>query len=156
MIDLSNTCISVLLLFRDSAKTFPADELPAGVDIPTVDYLVSLGLLERLTLVPPGMKAEGYGPRGLAGYRINEAGREQLRLYQEMLHQRDQEAAEKEADKAEAQFIQNKVENTERFRFWLRLIVDLAIALSSALAGGLIEHNTGWIGSLFTALGLFH
>lgn len=156
MIDLSNTCTSVLLLFRDSAKAFPADELPSGVDLPTVEYLVSLGLLERLTLVPPGMKAEGYGPRGLAGYRINEAGREWLRLHEEMLHQRDQEAAEKEADKAEAQFIQHKAENTERFRFWLRLFVDIAIALGSALAGGLIEYNTGWIGPLFTALGLIH
>ena len=59
MIDLSNTCTSVLLLFRDSAKTFPADELPSGVDLPTVEYLVSLGLLERLTLQPSFREAQG-------------------------------------------------------------------------------------------------
>lgn len=156
MIDLSRTCTNALRLIGAVPGGCPADDLPEGVDLATVEYLHALHLLDRYTLVAPGMTAEGYGPRGLSGYRINEAGREQLRLTDEMLHQRDQEAAQKEADKAESKFIQNKAENTERFRFWLRLFVDVGIALSSAFAGGVIEHNTGWVWSVLTALGLVH
>ena len=156
MIDLSQTCTAALRLICSIPGGSPADDLPVGVDLATVEYLHALHLLDRYTLVPPGAKAEGYGLRGLSGYRINEAGREQLRLTDEILHQRDQEAAQKETDKAEAQFVQKKSENTERFRFWLRLFVDIVIALSSALAGGIVEHNTGWVGHVLTALGLIH
>ena len=97
MIDLSSTCASVLAMFRDSGETFPADDLPAGVSIATVEYLFALDLLDRITLVAPGKEAEFYGPRGLVGYRIKESGREWLRLHEELLQQRDQDAADQRA-----------------------------------------------------------
>lgn len=154
MIDLSATCLSALSLIGACSQACAADDLPAGVDVATVEYLHALHLLDRVTLVPPGMEREFYGPRGLAGYRINEAGREQLRLHEEMLHQRDQEAAEKEADKAEAQLREDRFERKSARRSWTQWSVNLFVSLLSLAAGGVIEYNTGWVGALLQALGL--
>ena len=153
MIDLSATCLSALSLIGACSHTCAADDLPAGVDLATVEYLHALHLLDCDTLVPPGMEREFYGPHGLVGYRINEAGREQLRLHQEMLHQRNQDAAEKESDKAEAQLREDRFERKSARRSWVQWSVNLIVSLLSLAAGGVIEYNTGWVGALLQALG---
>ena len=164
MIDLSNTCASVLTMFRDSGETFPADDLPAGVSIATVEYLFALDLLDRITLVAPGKETEFYGPYGLVGYRINETGREWLRLHEELLQQRDQDAADQRAyEDAKCCEERAYLDQNAKKQFRHDWRISIFEAVSGFILGAVADHffdivgnTTSTVFAVLSALGLVH
>lgn len=64
----------------ERAGHYSAEELPSDLSIDRVRYLVSEGLVDAVTLEPPGHN--GY-PLGLSGYQISEKGRNAVCLYKE-------------------------------------------------------------------------
>ena len=53
----------------------PEDEIPLNVDVNRLAHLVKIGLLNVITLVPPGR--EGY-ERGLVGYQVSPEGEDAI------------------------------------------------------------------------------
>lgn len=64
----------------ERAGHYSAEDLPSDLGIDRIRYLVSEGLVEAVTLEPPGHN--GY-PLGLTGYQISEKGRNAVYLYKE-------------------------------------------------------------------------
>lgn len=133
MVDLSQTCIHALRLYVAEPYGYAADALPDGVDVATVEYLFALHLLDRFTVVPPGRETEFYGPCGLLGYRINEAGRERLRLEDQRIQELSDQAAQKE-EEARANDAKMKIDRKKQFRH------DFAVAAFSIALTLLVEH----------------
>ena len=68
-----------LLKALDCSEGIAGDELPKGFELDHVEYLVTLGLVRRITFVPPGMEKEVYGRKGLSGFCTSSAGKELVR-----------------------------------------------------------------------------
>lgn len=73
-----------VLKLLDVPGGYKEDDLPEGVTKKMAEYLVKLGLVERLTIVPPGKEREFYGEFGYFAYQTSEAGRETMRVAKEL------------------------------------------------------------------------
>lgn len=94
-----------------NAAIVPGDELTAEEE-DIAQLLADHGIVDRYTIVPPGMEREFYGQKGLSGYKTGRKGREALRLRRER-DQQLKEQAEKESRK----------ERQDKRRSWMQLFV---------------------------------
>lgn len=96
---LSDDAISMLEKLS-AVDCIPQDKWPLDLDIHLREYLISIGLISVVTLVPPGREQEFYGNHGLIGYTAQGAGIEALRLAKQESHERAKQESTKKKEKA--------------------------------------------------------
>ncbi len=80
MTDISRASLKMLKKIR-RLEYIPEDQIPLNFDLSRLQYLVKIGLVEVITLVPPGK--EGY-EIGLTAYTLSPQGEDSIYKYRKV------------------------------------------------------------------------
>lgn len=125
----SDDSARILQHLQSLGSAMPDTERPPWLSADRLYYLIDLGLVEKITLCPPGKE----DPSGLIGFRLSPAGSDALSAFQQEIQNRaEQERKEKE------QSAKDDKAKKQQFRHDL-LVASIGAAVGSAVTG-FIDH----------------
>ena len=135
--ELSPEAYDTLRVLKRTPDGIPEDNLPPGITVELLDFLVSEGYVRRLMLEPPS----ALRPFGVVGYDLSSKGHNALLAAEERYNRE----AKQEREKYRKAALENIRWRKDARRSWVQWTITTVVAFLSFFSGAVVEKFTGFV-----------